>query len=270
LFQEVSEKAPVNLAEVLRRTGTQVDFAEDEAAAAETAPPRAPTEPNEQSQPACPPPVPARAAKGEEEESIDDYMSKLLARVRGTGPAESPSPARQDWTAKAKPAPAPAAIPARPAEVEAVKPAVPSMPGRTRREPAEMAPRAVAPEKQLGLSGMRELANLSANSALTQHDRRQLSVTTRTKLLVTLVALAVGGSLLWLWRMPHNEITTFYSAIAAFLVAVLWGTQYLVLATRLIAGRLRQLKTNEAGQLAGQHSPTAKAEDENTAGEIDR
>ena len=112
-----------------------------------------------------------------------------------------------------------------------------------------MAPRAVAPERQVDLKAMRQLANLSATSALHKHESKRLSGDTRTKLLVTGVSIMVGVSLLVLHQLPGAPPVTLYGAAASFAVAALWGVNYMSLMSRLAGERMaymsRHLKTGE-------------------------
>jgi len=102
-------------------------------------------------------------------------------------------------------------------------------------EPMELAPRAVAPARQIDLEAMRQLANLSADTALHKHESKQLSGSTRTKLLVTSVSVVVGVSMLVIHQLPGAPPVTIYGATASFAVAALWGVNYLSLLSRLAA-----------------------------------
>ncbi len=52
------------------------------------------------------------------------------------------------------------------------------------------------------MAAMRELANLSAQSAISRHIRWQMVRTKRGKLLIVLQGLIAGGALLWMWGRP--------------------------------------------------------------------
>jgi hypothetical protein len=179
--------------------------------------------------------APHVAGGSDEEESVDDYMTRLLARHRGGGGAEASAPQRP----LARPAPAQAATSSVARNAVQTSAAASAAAPTEKQEPLELSPRTVAPEKHSDFSAMRELANFSARGALRRHERRRLSTVTNAKLLVMVVALTVGGSLVWLRRMPTTNGTAYYSAAAAFLVALLWGAQYLVLTLRLLYGKLR-------------------------------
>jgi hypothetical protein len=132
------------------------------------------------------------AKEHEAEESIDDYMTRLFARLNGGRGAASVDPQ-----------PAPAAAPqAPPTPMAGVTPAAPTQEStntegtpvaRTNevsaeplaeadRGPLTMIPRRSAPEKQVDLSAMRQLANSSASSAIGASQRRQRTSSATIKL----------------------------------------------------------------------------------------
>ena len=195
-----AKAAPVDLAAILRRTGYQIDQVDEEEQSNENVSLK---EESSQSVPAEKPslditaPIPRNRMPAEpsEEVSIDEYMSHLLARSRGDSvplPAPTASVSRtRSRAAGAAPRPAPAPVSPAPLP-QSPKPG----------EPLAMAPRAVAPERQVDLKAMRQLANLSADMALHKHESKRLSDSTRAKLLVTIVAVVVGASLLVLHQLP--------------------------------------------------------------------
>jgi hypothetical protein len=254
-----SDAAPVDLAAVLRQTGFQVEQADEERQCRENVHFKgesAASGPAEDPSADISAPVPRNrkpAESGAEAEvSIDEYMSRLLARSRGdsapaSGPASSVSraPAAVKPVAVPKPSPAPV-VPAAQGE--------PSKPD----EAVAMAPRAVAPERQVNFIAMRQLANQSANSALQKHESKQLLGSKRTKLLVTSVSAVVGVSLLAIHLLPGAPAVTTYGAVASFAVAALWGMNYLSLMSRVAGERMaymsRHLKAGDA--------PATKVEEE--------
>ena len=113
----------------------------------------------------------------------------------------------------------------------------PLVPPRSRREDADAGPRAVAAERQAGLSAMRNWPICPRHNALNKHARRQMVETIRTKLITMGLGLAAGGVMLWLWRRPGANAMTIYGAAASFVVAVVWGIEYAVMTGRLIVGK---------------------------------
>ena len=188
-----------------------------------------------------PQPAPASSAEADDsgaEESIDNYMSRLMQRLRPssgesaaptyTAPRAQPARATQDASASA------AGVPPQP------KP-LPTTAAAEARKPLEMSPRRVAPEKRIDLSALREVANFSAHNALSRHSRQILINTMHSKLAMAIVALAAGVGLFWMWNQFGAVEMTFYSAAAAVMVAIWFGVQY-----ALLTGRLR---VNEAGHV---------------------
>ncbi|MBX7071975.1 MAG: hypothetical protein K1X71_02415 [Pirellulales bacterium] len=144
-------------------------------------------------------------AEGDEEESIDTYMAKLLARARQQGGVAPPTP-----TKRAEPKPAAAAV-AAPSAVDAEPVAT------LRRE------RAKAAELNHDMAAMRELANLSARSAIDRHARSQQKHSFGAKVGLVIVAICSGSFILAL-EAPQGSVY-WYAALASFAIAVLWGAQ---------------------------------------------
>jgi chemotaxis protein histidine kinase CheA len=193
------------------------------------------------------PPVAEASGEGEEE-SLDAYMSRLMQRIRsvdqerGTGPPQSSEPERAAPSAAAR-----ADQPSPP------QPECPPMPATQRREPALVLPRAATPERSVDLSAMRELANLSAHSAISRHARRTLVSTMYSKLIVAVVALAACGGLFWMWKRLAVWEVTFYAALIALSAAIYWGVHYALLTGRLMVNKSgRVARSSSAGQDAHQ------------------
>jgi hypothetical protein len=117
-----------------------------------------------------------------------------------------------------------------------------------RREPLQMLPRTEAPEKRVDFSALRDLANLSAQFALNRHARKGLIRAVYSKLLVTSVALIVTAALLWMWNSMECATSTFYAAMAALMISVLFGMEYAVLTGRLIVNKAGRLDWKSAGR----------------------
>ncbi len=135
------------------------------------------------------------ADSGREEsgdDDIDSYMADLMRRL---GKPHQPPP-RQQATE-----PPPRRYDHQEDETQ-LKPAAAAetdaQPDTQRRPLSELAPRAIAPEKQTDIGAMRELANQSTRSALDQHAWRSLGQTARSRLATTATMAIVGLGLLWL------------------------------------------------------------------------
>ena len=240
-FQEPAPRAPVDLNDVLRRIGAKLDRIEGDRATESAAPPWiAPSFNADLTAPAHASEAPVAKeiettkpeAAETEEESIEEYMNKLMHRVRtSTGESEGASrmPQRSEPSRFAR-EPSDSAAAAEllmPQPVESM-PDLPPAPSK----PAQ--PRSPAPEKRTDLSALRELANLSAKSAISEHARNTLIHTMYSKLIVTSVALVAGIGLLWMWSRFGACELTLYSSLVAIAAAVFWGAEYALLTGRLI------------------------------------
>ena len=182
------------------------------------------------------------AEKEGEEESIDDYMSRLMQRVR---------PSTSDSEAPSRPKPRPEAIHAdREASpgataVEPARAAFPPPPAADEPEPVQSRPR--TPPKHIDLSALCELANMSARNAIQQHTRRALVRAMYSKLTVTFVALGAGVGLFWTWKAFGACKLTLYSSLVAIVVAVFWGLEYAHLTGRLIVKKSGHLDIDWKG-----------------------
>jgi len=189
----------------------------------------------------------------EGEESIDEYMNRLLQRVHAAagsqGQEKQPSEPSEPLLSDNR-TPATVEVPAaaiEPSATQVARPPAqrPSQPPR--QEPGEMSPRAVAPEKSADLSAMRDLANVSAHSALDQHNWRQKVLTRRTNMLMSIMAMGIAGALLAMWwGLGANDITL-YAAMVSFVVALYWGFQYLELAVRMMFSRPARQASQSSG-----------------------
>jgi len=75
---------------------------------------------------------------------------------------------------------------------------------------------------------MRDLANLTARSAIDAHSRRRMRSMVYGKLLVCFVALAAAGILTWMSARAGQ--LAYGAALVSTIIAVIWGVEYLVLA----------------------------------------
>ncbi len=192
------------------------------------------------------------------EESIEEYMAGLLARVNGGSSACGPS-APVERNVGPRPTGTPESSeradctdneesPARPSEVSRPRPVV-----ETAARAVPKRPRARAPERAEDLVTLRELANLSAQSALDTHARSRLRKSVNAKLAVVAVALVTAAILFFRWRIAPGSNMYYYMGLAVVLIALLWGVQYAVLAgyTYLTGGRRasRENKPDEPEKL---------------------
>ncbi len=241
--REVSPDASVDLDAVLRRIG-DAGLLRDEGLQEQ------PPEESEQElpqDPAAEQPSAPPAPVADEEESVDDYMTRLMERLR-TGTSELKQGSYQSQVSQPRPANEPASQAAAKAGAQADEPPASTPAAPQQQKPAQISPRAVAPEKHAGLSAMRELANMSAHIAISHYARRQTKISKQTKLLIAIVGL-VGGVILtamW-WRMGTGNLT-FYAAMVSFVVALFWGIQYVTLTFDMI-----RRKSDELGREREKH-----------------
>ena len=146
------------------------------------------------------------------DESIDDYMSRLLEKYRGPSGSASQPMTYQLPAAEKRKKPAELPTPPTPNDNEAT----PSARVLLKLEP----PRTTAPEKNAGLAAMREIANQTARTAIAVHQVRKGISRIWGKLAVAAFGLVCGGILL----IRHNgqESWIFLGGLAALIVAGYW------------------------------------------------
>jgi len=229
-FEKPSEGSPESSEDVLRRLGIAPSFDREEGEDEEEQQGRSPHA-AETVQLAPETPDSPRPADEEEDESINDYMARLLDRVR-TGTDGSGEPKACVPSVPAAPVSAPSAPPASEATDSP-----PQAPAAKTGEKGKLSPRAVVPEKSVNLSAMRDLANLSARAAIDHHARRRLLGQAANKLLVAIVALATGAILFWIWWAKTHDHVTLYAAVAGLVVALVWLGQSLLLGGYMLLKR---------------------------------
>jgi hypothetical protein len=238
-------------ADVLAKLGYAPDWSEE----AETPPGAAPAEeaaPAESSFTALTPtPAPAES-EPEAEDSIEDYMAMLLQRVRGDGRGTSGKPAAPRVSPRPAPAPAPSKKPA------AKKPAAAGVTivlGEAEASDGpkitaeEFIPRSLAPERIDRLAAMREVANVSARSAIGRHFQMELLTRAMAKGAFALLAAAGAAYLAYAGRGASHATTGAAGAAAIF--ALLWSAQ-------AVFQFRRYLRVRREAKAAGPRQPASK------------
>ena len=174
-----------------------------------------------------------------EDDSVEEYMRKLLARMRGVPEDEVELPKSVAGAAAHRPttsaAPAAAAhprahierpLPAQETESEApvtTSPATQPVSAEVTEpfDPEKYMPRALAPERSKSLAAMRELANSSARTAIHRSTRKRHVSSILLKSVIAVVGLVVGMVLVAINGVNMN--IGLFATIAAFLVAAVWG-----------------------------------------------
>jgi hypothetical protein len=160
-----------------------------------------------------------KASHAAEEESIEDYMQRLLQRVRGDSDS---SPATKQNT--------PTVV--KPSTKVGKSQVAASMGLDVSKGPAteesgppltqeSFVPRQQAPELRDGLAAMRELANSNARRAISRSDNRRSNAAFYIKLGITALAASSAVAILLLNGLQINM--PFVGMIAAIVVTVLWG-----------------------------------------------
>jgi pSer/pThr/pTyr-binding forkhead associated (FHA) protein len=185
---------------------------------------------------------PAEPAAAGDDDSVEAYMQRLLARMRGDEPEESkPSLSAAPPASKASPAksssskvvrntyspirktrqdPAAALIASRP-KVDEDGSEIPAdaNDGTAEPLPEVVAPRS-APEKASDLAALRELANDSARAAVKTSDKKVKPVSNTIKLTIAGLAFAFGIVLLISNGLRVN--LTLVAAATSFMLGAIW------------------------------------------------
>jgi len=168
------------------------------------------------------------ASTSDDEESIEDYMAKLMQRLRGDGAAPLP-PSSQ----------APALTPATAAATRMLTDTTSTLNSKNELSPLpvvstrpiplqnmsaeEFKPADRAPERPVDLQSLRDLANASARSAIAVHSTKVHRRSAATKVIVS--ALAAMTSLWLMLQSPDWRNIEFIFACVLLIVAGYWVSQ---------------------------------------------
>jgi hypothetical protein len=144
-------------------------------------------------------------------------MARLMDRIRGLQSGDAPAthhPAESRSTSSS--------APSRP-EIKAGSPE----PQPAVQDLSEWTPRVAPPELTSNISAMRDLANLSARSALDAHNRKRLQSVVWGKLIVCFVAMTAAAFLTCLSGSGGRLAVG--AALVSAVIAVIWGVEYLLL-----------------------------------------
>jgi hypothetical protein len=167
------------------------------------------------------PPIPSAPAVTpepgvEDEESIDDYMARLLQRVGRGANASAPPPAPASSAARKSSEKAAAGSitdntqsPSAAVEVEAPM-----------KNLSELKPRTATPEKSRDLAAMREIANFTARTAIAKHAWKSRVIMLLKRFTLGIVALVCG--LILILIAPAMSSPYFLYGLAAITAALLW------------------------------------------------
>jgi hypothetical protein len=169
---------------------------------------------------------PAAPAPPADDDSIEDYMSRLLRRVRGEGPA--PAVPYQF--------PAQSPIPS-PTEPQAAKSASPvadeSVPQDAEAHASLYRPRATAPELTTNLKAMRELANSACRTAIAKHQKRRGGREVVGRLIGVGLALAASGLAAGVALVFDSWLAGF-AALVGFVAVAYWTLRVILSAFQIM------------------------------------
>lgn len=168
-----------------------------------------------------------RAESSRDDDSIEDYMAKLMARVRG----ESGPVARVAAAPKNNEPTQPSAT-KQPPETPA-SPSRNSVETRLTRNTLSYSQRAIPGDYQSNLAVMREISMSSARTAIATHDLRGWLQTATGKWIGSLIALLTSLGISYFGGKSQLMIGI---AAAGFSTAVYWAFQGIVLARRAQSG----------------------------------
>ena len=162
--------------------------------------------------------VPASGVDQDENEDVEDYMRKLLARMRGVPEEEVPAEADEDDPVAPEPLTV-SNLAGHPTESTPSGQHTES--GLGSEDVEDFRPRVSAPEQTKSLAAMRELANTSARTAIHKSTRKRQLSSMLLKGTIAVIGLIVGIVLLVIngFTLNIGLIATF----AAFFVAAIWG-----------------------------------------------
>ncbi len=223
-FQSVSSESPVSTADLLRSMGAEVDPPDDFPEEVEVTPePSVPESKAPEPEAAAPPDV---GEHQDAEDSIEDYMARLMARVRGAHPDEKADGAAEDSADDASPAST--SDSGQPSDDEAEPAKVTENPAEQPRP--EYFPRVPA-ELSTDMSAMRDLANASARGAINAHSRTRLTAALNGKLILSIVSMIAAFALMW-FATTGGKPMLFYASILAMVIAIASGAQFVVLTVK--------------------------------------
>lgn len=211
-------------ADVLRRLGMASVLDEEDHGSKPAAPQRAPEPPRPAPQPAR---APEPAAAEHDEESLNDYMAQLMARlgVKNDGnsaPKQASAPAQSSGPVRS-------AAPSAPMSAALQKPAEQVAP-LAPLSASEFKARSVAAERNSDLSALRALANANARTAITTHQIKTTTTASKWKKVVAASALVTGCVGAYFHFTGHQE--GYYCMVAGVFVAVAFYAQSIGLKKR--------------------------------------
>lgn len=169
--------------------------------------------------------TPVSPGDDESDEALEAYMSNLMRRVRGDGPAAAPIPVVETFGTTG-PAPEVAAAPESEPEIELDENGMLRL---VRKQPMTT-----------NLSALREIANTSARTAIAQHRQRRRVESAVSKSLVCATASAASAYLML--TAPDMQSPWFWGGCVSLVAAAGSGAQLAVIFWQRFADRRRQAR----------------------------
>jgi hypothetical protein len=168
------------------------------------------------------------APSNDEEESIEQYMARLLQRVRGDSqPAATGAPAAhnasQPFSGPLGYEPSPLLVPSTPSTTRGQRDSLGEVAGDSLLEtpPAAASRKPAIPVPQTDLEALRALANESARRAISRHALRKYRRNAVTKVIVS--ALAAMTSVWLMLQAPAWTDWQFLGGCLAMVIAAIWA-----------------------------------------------
>jgi hypothetical protein len=161
----------------------------------------------------------AETGRGENDESLDAYMSQLFQRL---GVKQSPTAPQSQSSGM------PERVQVRNVETESAAPRQPAPAPAAPTTPllaAEFKARSVAAERGSDLSAMRELANMNARAAVQTHQIKRASSTSKWKAVVA--GISFTAACYGVFEYVRENPAGLYIAAAGVLVGAVFVAQYL-------------------------------------------
>jgi hypothetical protein len=183
----------------------------------------------------------------DEEESVDDYMARLMNRIRG-----SSEPSEREFVKPIQPPRAPVEPPrpkreTQPTEQLSDRPSPSAAPNPVADGPVELVARSAPPELGVNLQAMRDLANMTARGAIQRHIHGRWGKTAVGKSIGGLVSF-VCGVWLTLFQATSAPLFTRTIGVAGVVAGTFWISQAAWLARNLHRAGRRTANSREPSQ----------------------
>jgi hypothetical protein len=168
----------------------------------------------------------ARHEDGDDHQaSVEDYMTRLLRRIRGVKNTHDEKSERKRSSGSSS-SDESSDVPDSPQEEPAGQGAS-----------VAFKPRSVAPELSSDLMAMRELANLSARAAIDKHEYRNWGRAAFGKLAIALLAAGAGAGAIYFAESPHSLLMC--AGLACLVVTLFWLLQAGILIRNVVMASRR-------------------------------